>query len=244
MKTNTAKADVEESIELLEEAADIRISISQMYAKYKELTTFMKSLVSTSKVSHKDIKNAVDAIHYFGGVGYPHPNSPGRMEELLDKMVGMVRVLSFIGRGDMVDEHLAKYGMVLKRDPLLSIKDDNLDAQDLKGLQTVCRALGLTLPKDAKKVSDVFTFGIDTLNGIQSNICQNSNRIRKEIKPTVKRATGMENEEVKRSLQVVRLKKKEKLGQVTKRRRQDTGSFKTFLSISKTVEGVRSKEDL
>lgn len=226
--------EIDQSIQLLEQAADIRVAIKEMYDKYKSLTVYMQTLQES--VKHKDIKAAVDAIHYFGGVGYPHPNSPGRMEELLDKFVGMYRVLEFIGRGKMVHEHLAKYGMKITMESDCKLQTAPLDKQDVQQLMVVCRQLGIETPKVAN-TSDVYAFAINLLNDLQSTICNSSNKIRKEIKPKVLKISGMEREEYKRSFVSVKLAKAERIGRVATRRKASNGSYKTFLSISKTVEG-------
>lgn len=226
--------EIDQSIQLLEQAADIRVAIKDMYDKYRSLTIYMQTLQES--VKHKDIKAAVDAIHYFGGVGYPHPNSPGRMEELLDKFVGMYRVLEFIGRGKMVHEHLARYGMKVTMDPDCKLQNAPLDRQDIQQLMVVCRQLGIGTPK-VSNTSDVFAFAINMLNDFQSTICNSSNKIRKEIKPEVLKISGMEGEEYKRSFTSVKMAKAERMGRVPKLRKASTSSYKTFLNISKSVEG-------
>lgn len=228
---------VQKGVELLEEAADIRLRITDMYGEYRELTKLMITFAGES-VKHKDIKSAVDAIHYFGGVGYPHPNSPGRMEALLDKFVGMYRVLHFVGKGEMVVDHLAKHGMSLKVDEKQFLKDAKLGRDQIALLHKTCQELKVSVPFTINTTSELFRFGLDLLNGMQSNICNASNRIRKEIRPRITREVGLEREEIKRGVTAAKLAKKERTKAAVKRRKSSTQSYRGFLAIAKRFEGT------
>lgn len=228
---------VQKGVELLEEAADIRIGITEMYSEYRELTKMM-IVFAGETVKHKDIKSAVDAIHYFGGVGYPHPNSPGRMEALIDKFVGMYRVLEFIGKGQMVVDHLAKHGMQLKIEQSQLLKNAKLGVNQMALLEKTCKELKVDIPQSVYTTADLFRFGIGLLNDMQSNICNASNRIRKEIRPELTREVHLEREEIKRGITAAKLKKKERIKSATKKRKSSTRSYRGFLDIAKRLEGV------
>lgn len=97
-------------------------------AKYHALTGATAS--APRDISRGDFKRAADAIYYLGG-GWPNATSRGRMEILLDNFVGMYRILDFIGRGDMVVEHLKGLGVKVSLDPEFKIKNRSINYVEL-----------------------------------------------------------------------------------------------------------------
>lgn len=238
-ETETSEEDpqISQGVDLVNQAAHIRSAITQMYQKYRALTAIMCDLFTD--VSHKDIKAAVDAIHYLGGVGYPYPNSPGRMEALLDKMIGMYRVLTLIGQGALVENHLKSAGITIKMDSKTVLQDAKLSKATRDQLAKTCQLLHLG-SVEVTTVSELYKFGVDTLNALQSDICNNSNVIRKEIKPTLAREVGLEREEIKRGIRSASLRLSDRVGLATGARRKSTGSYRRFMSMSKRIEGIES----
>src|SRR5271154_6219700 len=98
--TNPRKA-----ISGITKAVEIRGQITKLYKRYRK---HQIAVEGAAKVAPHNFKRAVDAVYYLGG-GWPHPSSKGRMEAVLGNVAEMYRVLTFVGKGEMVENYLADH---------------------------------------------------------------------------------------------------------------------------------------
>lgn len=193
-----------EAIQLIQTAVGVREEITEHYKQYRALTEIA---VYAADVSHADIKKAVDAIHYLGG-GWPTPNSKGRMEALLDNFAGMFRVLDFIGRGDLVHEHLAQYGINVSIAEDKKIQDQELSENEIKFLDHEYSSEYFNI-SDIRNLRDLITAIVEECNELQTIICKKADLIKDELRPAAKGTLELEDAEYDRLHDFVKLAKKD-----------------------------------
>jgi len=127
-------------------------------------------------------------IYYLGG-GWPHPSSKGRMEAALDNVAELYRILAFIGKGELVEKHLAEHGITIKLDP-----KHRLDVRIDRG--------------DRDRVREIITFAVDACLELQKEICQLADIIKDDLRPMIKRELEIKDEEYRRLYGLARVIKK------------------------------------
>ena len=218
--------DVRIGLEKVKEAVDTRAAITLRYKSYTQLS---KMVQVTALIEHSDFKSAVDALYYLGG-GWPTENSKGRMEKLLDNFAGMYRVLSFIDRGYLVEQHLEKKGIRVSLSN--HIQDVNLSEPDIKLLEEEygMREFGFTKPKTLRDLVDQCVMEAQEL---QRFICQNADKIKYEYKPTAKASLGVEDEEYDRLFFLTKYSN-DKPETVVKKKKTINSSVDNFKSAAKS----------
>lgn len=216
--------DTRIGLEIVKEAVDTRAAITERYKTYSQLS---KMVQVTALVEHSDFKHAVDALYYLGG-GWPTENSKGRMERLLDNMIGMYRILSFVGEGHLVEEHLAKKGVHVTLSD--HIKDVEFSEGDIKLLEEEfdLREFGFK-PATLK---ELMRFCINEAMELQRFICNNADKIKLNLKPAAKNELGIEDEEFDRLFFMTKYSKN-KPERVVKRSKQIHTSFGNFREAAK-----------
>ena len=227
-----------EAITQLKRAAEIRKQITALYKEYHAYTRLVQK-VSNGKLTHFDMKRAVDAIHYFGG-GWPYPNSKGRMEALLDAFAGMYKILDFIGHGSMVRRHLSKLGVkveLTKSGQHANVPIESGHAQFL--------ATKFKLKKPAT-LSELVEQVIEHCDGLQGTICQLSDQISEGIRPSVKEELAIDDPEYRRLEDVMRLKMgtekaEQRIPSRIKKVEESIDGFTTASKEIKKIHRVRSE---
>lgn len=193
------KTKAKEALSIIKEAVAVRAQITEIYGTYRELTDLA---CEAANLKHGDVKRAVDALYYLGG-GWPRPNSKGRMEALLDNFVGMYRILDFIGSGDVVEQHLAKYGVTVKMDDEFKIDDRELTTNEIKYLGNVLSAEYYHLA-DVKTVRELVSMVVMQCQDLQRKICGLADTIKEELRPKAMKRLEVEDEEYDRLHDLVR----------------------------------------
>lgn len=189
--------DIKLGLDSIQEAIAVRAEITAAYGTYAELS---KIVQVTALVDKADFKNAVDALYYFGG-GWPSPSSKGRLERALDHVAGMYRLLSLIGKGDLVEKHLAQKGISISlTNP---IEDTRLLQRDIKLLneEYAMKQFGF---KPAA-LSELVACCIKEAMELQGFICKKADTIKHELKPKAKDFLQVEDEEYDRLVVLKRL---------------------------------------
>lgn len=212
-------------LETVQKAVDVRAAITERYVTYNVLS---KIVQVTATIEHGDFKGAVDAIYYLGG-GWPSENSKGRMEAALDKVAGMYKVLTLVGRGKLVEDHLANLGITISLQQ--PIQDVPLSEQDVELLNKEfgMRQFGFT----PKTLSELVNLCIDEAMELQRFICQNADEIKHNLKPTAKAELGVEDEEYDRLFYLTKFAPKEE--RVRKKKTAIEGSVSKFRQAAKGV---------
>jgi len=209
-------------LEKVQEAVDVRASISERYKTYAVLS---KIVQSTAMVEHSDFKHAVDAIYYFGG-GWPSEGSKGRMERMLDNFAGMYKVLTLIGKGHMVEGHLIKKGIRVSLDN--PIPDVALTDQDI---QLLNEEFGMAQFKfKSRMLSDLVNDCVTEACILQRFICQNADKIKLQLKPAAKAELEVEDEEYDRIVFLTKFQ--DKPDRVIKKKKVITGSVDKFKDVA------------
>lgn len=188
-----------EGVKLIRDAITVREQISDIYNEYRGLS---KVAGSVTQVATSDIKRAVDAIYYLGG-GWPSENSKGRMEALLDNFVGMYRILDFIGEGDMVKKHLAKYGVTVSLAEEFKIENIKFSQTDIKYMMSQYNG---TLP-NIETISDSRTLMTNVVLmcvELQGRICHLADVIKDDLHHRAQGLIGVEDEEFVRFCDLVK----------------------------------------
>lgn len=178
-------------------AIAVRKKITELYAKYHEFSGLAEDAAG---IKHFDFKRAVDALHYLGG-GYPHPNSKGRMQALLDSFVGMYRILDFIGSGDLVVNHLKKQGVTCTLADEFRIDDRDLTANEITYLTGL---MGAGNVEGVATVRDLVTSLVYYCEGLQGDICKLADSIKDGHRPAAQEALGVTDEEYDRLHDIVK----------------------------------------
>jgi hypothetical protein len=183
----------------VKKAIDVRAQISEIYKQYDGLA---KSATLSAEIPRSDFKRAVDAIHYLGG-GWPSENTKGRMESLLDNFAGMYRVLDFIGRGDMVTNHLIAHGITIQMDPAMAIQDAPLAPNDvlLLNREYNLMAFGIYHPKTVRELVSQL---VDAAEMLQTDICKLADMIKDDLRPNAQKELGVTDEEYDRLHDIVK----------------------------------------
>jgi len=214
---------VDEGLAIVQEAIDVRRAITERYDTYKHLSEIVQS---AALVEHSDFKGAVDAIYYLGG-GWPTPNSKGRMEKLLDNFAGMYRVLTLVGKGNLVEEHLAEKGItVTLTNP---IQDVELSPGDIRFLNEELDMAKFEFTPST--LSELVSLCMEEAHELQAFICKHADLIKKELKPAAKGVLEVEDEEYDR---IVFLQKNiDAPKKVVKKKNQIDGSIGRFKEVVK-----------
>lgn len=193
-------AKVKSGLGIIKAAIDTRAKITECYRQYNALT---RAACLVGGLKHADVKRSVDALYYLGG-GWPSENSKGRMEALLENFVGVYRVMSFIGQGHLITQHLGTFGMAVSLDPEFEIENIELSPNDRSFLNTEYNlgALGVTEPKDLK---DLLTKVISACRGIQGDICSLADDIKDTLRPRAMAELEVEDAEYDRLHGLVKL---------------------------------------
>lgn len=246
-----AKAPVKEvsptehGAKLFEQAANVRLSVDGLHKHYRAVSAVVtRAFGDEHSISHKDVKTAVDAIHYLGG-GYPSPNSPGRMEEMLDRMIGMFRLLTIMGRGNMVTDYCAERGVQIKLARGAEIKNKPVSRLLHNGLVKSFREAGVPdgAIEPTEDLSTLYATFIEYLNEVQTSICEGANVIKHEIRPAARNTCGLENAEFGRGLQAAKLVVGSRFASVKTRRKSVTTSVNALESIMEVMTKGAPEED-
>ena len=181
------------AITIIKSAIDVRSDISTLYSKYRELSSLA---CQAANLNHHDLKRAVDALYYLGG-GWPHENSKGRMEGLLDNFSGMYKILDFIGSGYLVEEHLAKYGITVKISSEFKIDNAELEANERRYLEKAYHSETFNAT-EFKDVRDLVTAVVLECQEFQRDICKLADKIKDELRPAAMNELGIEDQEYER----------------------------------------------
>jgi hypothetical protein len=212
----------------INKAAEIRNEISNHYKEYKNVTDL---ITFASGISHNDFKKSVDAIHYLGG-RFPSPNSKGRLESLLDDLVGIVKVLKFIDMDSCINEHLSQYGISISIKPEHEIKDFKLSNDDIKYIKSVCHKFS-----DCKTLKELFISAFSECDNIQTTICTKADTIKLDIKQTVMTNTHIESHEFSR---LIDFTKKVKLDKEHKADETHINNVKSMNEYGKIIQEIRN----
>ena len=190
--------NVNSGIHKLKEAIDLKKEIRAVYAKYHALSKAVQ-VFSQGKIKHFDLKRAVDAIHYFGG-GWPHPNSKGRMEAMCDALAGMYKILTFIGKGDMVEDYLrTKHGITITITKSRHLKDVPFPPDVSAHLSKEYK-----IPRVAS-LSELTTVAVEKCDGLQSTICAKADIVRDDLRPSIKKDLQIEEPEYNRIVDIMKI---------------------------------------
>jgi len=212
-------------LEKVQEAVEVRREITERYEQYKNLSEIVQF---SALVKHADFKHAVDALYYLGG-GWPKENSPGRMEKMLDDVVGMYRVLSLIGEGYLVESHLATKGITITlQNP---IEDVPLSENEIQFLNKELDMSKFPFNR-FEKLSDLVKACVKEAMGLQKFICTNADLIRDELKPAAIEALQVEKEEYDRI--VFLTKNAEAPSKAVKKKNKIDRSLGNFKDIART----------
>lgn len=170
--------------EKLEEATEIRIYIQdELRSKYNEYKLLFKSFTGDEG---KVLKHIVDMYHYRDG-GYPNPNSPPKHQELIRLFAQMVKYFDLIGFSEIYQEELKKHGITVKVNPSYKIPDVEVVAEAADTFEEM--GLLQYLGKDYEYLPIMYGEAVKAFvlvcDGIQGEICSNSNVIKKELAPDV-----------------------------------------------------------
>ena len=186
-------SDIRIGLDYVKAAVAVRAQITERYATYHVLSKIVQAV---ALVEHREFKGTVDALYYFGG-GWPSENSPGRLEAALDDFAGIYKILSLIGHGDKVEDHLKNLGITVtlqnpilnapltKEDINLLIKEFGLGQFDFDHSMLITTA-------------DLVRECVYEAEHLQEFICQHADIIKDELKPAAKAALSIENEEYER----------------------------------------------
>jgi hypothetical protein len=207
----------------VKKAIEVRAQITELYKQYHSLSS---AAGFSAGIKHFDFKRAVDALYYLGG-GWPSPNSKGRMEALLDNFVGMYRILDFVGRGHLVQKHLANYGMTVTLDPKFAIENVELTVNDRIALNREYNvsAFGVENPKDLR---DLVSQLIEACQMLQGDICKLADTIKDGYKPSAQKSLGVTDEEYDRLHEIVKFSQ----------RGTSKSAEKVYAKKAKTAESI------
>lgn len=192
------------AIKLIHEAVGIRSQITELYVRYRSLSSLA---CQAGILAHNDLKRAVDAIHYLGG-GWPTEKSKGRMEAMLDNFVGMYRILDFIGSGELVTKHLAKQGITVTLADKFKIEDVELTPNEIKYI--VSEFSGLISNADKlTTVRELVTAVVLECEVLQGEICQLADQIKDNLRPAAMKELDIENPEFDRLFDLAKTKSKD-----------------------------------
>lgn len=193
-----------EAISYIQDAVNVRAEINELQRQYSGLTE-IASLAAG--VSHHDLKKSVDALYYLGG-GYPTPHSKGKMEAALDAVAGMYRVLDFIGKGDLVVNHLAQFGITISLSEDRKIHNHELTDNERHYLdkEYSSKYFGLDELTDVKSLIVAI---VEECTVLQSEICDKADTIKHILRPNAKGILGIEDEEYSRLEDFVKLAAKD-----------------------------------
>ena len=185
------------NLDKIQEAVDIRRGLKDMYAQYGVIS---KAMQVVALIEHSDFKGAVDAIYYLGG-GWPTENSKGRMERLLDNFSGMYKVLTLIGKGNLVEEHLAEQGIVVQLQQPLD--DTKLSEDDIRyiGNELELKPFGFKAKTTAGLMKEAVNYCLD----LQRSICQGADA-EKDLLKSAGQGLEIDNAELSRLEDLTRLK--------------------------------------
>lgn len=182
----------------LEQATEIRTHIQDdLRVAYAELKYIFESFTGQPG---KVLKHVTDMYHYKSG-GYPNENSAPKHQELIERFAWMVHWFDLIGFSHLYKEELEKYGITLEIEPVECITNEGEEdetsinyplenppvvAEALEVLQTDDR-IKPHLPKKQGpvKFGQAIRAIVLACDGIQGEICANSNIIKKELAPLV-----------------------------------------------------------
>lgn len=167
-----------EAVTIIREAISVRAEITELYKQYRALTD---TACFAAELKPSDVKRAVDALYYLGG-GWPSENTKGRMEALLENFVGMYQVLDFIGHGELVRTHLAKFGITATIDPAFAIENRDLDTNEKSFLDRTYSSAYFGM-NELHTMKDLVAAVVMECQELQSQICQLADRIKDELKP-------------------------------------------------------------
>lgn len=211
-------------LDLVKEAVQVRAEITEQYARYAELSKIVQAV---ALVEHADFKSAVDALYYLGG-GWPAENSKGRMEKALDSFAGMYKLLSLIGKGNLVQDHLSQKGIHIQlNNPIQNAELSPADVQ-LLNKEFGMSAFGFEPKTTAKLVS----IAIDAAQDLQRSICAGADRIKLELKPEAKDTLQIEDEEFNRLFFIQKFNQKPE--KVLKKKQAISTSVTKFKEASKS----------
>lgn len=207
-------------------AVDVRAKITKMYSEYNIISN---QVTLETDITRADFKRAVDALYYLGG-GWPHANSKGRLETMLDNFAAVLRILDFAGSAHVIHDHLAKHGITVKLSKSEQIKKHKLDhtPPDL-----------FSSPANNQ---DLVHQAITLCMSLQKEICENADVIKYSLKPGAKKSLMVEDEEYDRLFGAMRLKTTGERGSEKLRQRQKvvTSSVHNF----ETAIDIAAKERL
>lgn len=209
-------------LDLVQQAVEVRASITEHYRTY---ATLSKIVQTTALVEHADFKNAVDALYYLGG-GWPTENSKGRMECLLDNFTGMYKILTLIGSGYLVENYLEKKGIkVTLTEPIQNVP---LSTADVKLLNEEFEMIQFGFKPST--LSELVSMAVNEARHLQRFICENADKIKKELKPQAKQQLAVEDEEFDRLFTLTKFRNKSEKVTKTKNAIENSVShFKTAL---------------
>ncbi len=198
------------AIAAVNQAVETRLKITKLYKEYRK---HQRVGMGSIKIGPHHFKRTVDAIYYLGG-GWPHPSSKGRMEAQLDNVAELYRILSFIERGNLVEEYLAEHGITIKLAPKsrLELQID---------------------PADRARVREILGFAIDACLELQKEICGLADHIKDELRPIVQEELEIEDAEYLRLYDLSRVANKR-----TDRSRKRFAGKRT--TIAKSLENFGS----
>lgn len=194
---STRQVKLKQGLATVKEAIATRKKISELYLKYHEFSSIVGDAAG---IKHWDFKRSVDALYYLGG-GWPHQNSKGRMEALLDNFIGMYRVLDFIGQGNLVVKHLADQGVTVSLDPKFKIDDRELTPNEIAFLR---KTAGYANLDGVNTVSGLVGACVNACRGLQGDICKLADTIKDGLKPKAQEALGVTDAEYDRIHDIVK----------------------------------------
>lgn len=167
----------------LDEATEIRKHIQDDLRKeYNEYKLLFKSFTGEEG---KVLKHVVDQYHYREG-GYPNESSPPKHQELVEKFAQMVLYFDLIGFSKLYKEELDKWGITVKVNQGSEIQNVPVVEEALEVIETTSLKRLIKSKKPMyKEVIKAFVLHCD---GLQGEICANSNEIKREIAPAVELA--------------------------------------------------------
>lgn len=185
---------IESGMNRIKDAIQLRNEINEEYLEYRKFASLACQAVGLEPY---DFKRAVDGVYYFGG-GWPSPKSKGRLESLLDNFVNVYMILDFAGMGDMVTDHLAKYGMTISMNPENKLKDAELSGNE----QLYIRQKLLEISSDFSDhtfttLSELVLCSIMNCVEIQGTICKLADEC-KEVSAGAQNDLEVEDQEFKR----------------------------------------------
>jgi hypothetical protein len=154
----------------LEESAAIRVDIdTNLHPEMSKLSKMFSLVFPEEK--KKNFKFIKDMIYYQGG--YPNPNSPPRIESLLEKFADVYKFFSFINKENEIKSFLSKFGIEINMKIDMS-NDDFVPNDDFKTLWNQVFE-NEPIPRNTR---DVFKALLDQGTSLQSEICNEADKIK------------------------------------------------------------------